>query len=175
MSFKSKCPVGASPIPARALANFCSRRPLRPSKKNWRTPESCINTPAAARRRRPRFVGFQRRHRPERSRQNRRSQNGVRIGSINPNLFQDQVYKFGSATSPESKRRAPKPNSHVQDCIEIGKATGSDLLRLWFADGTNYPGQDDIVARKRRMEEALESLARRDARTHDDAGGIQAV
>lgn len=81
---------------------------------------------------------------------------GVRIGSINPNVFQDQAYKFGSAASPNPAARA-EAESHVQHCIEIGKATGSDLLSLWFADGTNYPGQDDIVTRKRRMEEALKA------------------
>lgn len=84
------------------------------------------------------------------------AQNGVRIGSINPNLFQDQGYKFGSATSPNPDAR-DEAEAHVQDCIEIGKATGSDLLSLWFADGTNYPGQDDIVKRKRRMEDALKT------------------
>ncbi len=84
------------------------------------------------------------------------TQNGVRIGSINPNLFQDQVHKFGSAASPNPAARQ-EAEQHVQDCIAIGKATNSDLLSLWFADGTNYPGQDDIVTRKRRMEEALKA------------------
>lgn len=79
---------------------------------------------------------------------------GVRIGSINPNLFQDQVHKFGSAASPNPAARL-EAEQHVQDCIAIGKATSSDLLSLWFADGTNYPGQDDIVTRKKRMEVAL--------------------
>jgi L-rhamnose isomerase/sugar isomerase len=79
---------------------------------------------------------------------------GVRIGAINPNLFQDQVYKFGSTTSPNDRAR-DHANRHVMDSIAIGKAVGSDLLSLWFADGTNYPGQDDIVTRKRRMEGAL--------------------
>ncbi|HYO10340.1 MAG TPA: TIM barrel protein [Tepidisphaeraceae bacterium] len=79
---------------------------------------------------------------------------GVRIGSINPNLFQDQVYKFGSATSPNDRAR-DHASRHVMDCIAIARAVGSDLLSLWFADGTNYPGQDDIVTRKRRMEGAL--------------------
>ena len=81
-------------------------------------------------------------------------QNGVRIGSINPNLFQDQVYKFGSAASPDPQARA-HASRHVQDCIAIGKAVGSDLLSFWFADGTNYPGQDDIVSRKKRLAGAL--------------------
>ena len=82
------------------------------------------------------------------------AKNGVKIGSINPNLFQDQVYKFGSCCSQDPAAREAA-TQHVLDCIAIGKATGSDLLSLWFADGTNYPGQDDIVSRKRRMETAL--------------------
>ena len=79
---------------------------------------------------------------------------GVQIGSINPNFFQDQVYKFGSATSPDEHAPA-YAHRHVSDCINIAKAVGSKLLSLWFADGTNYPGQDDIVARKHRMHGAL--------------------
>jgi L-rhamnose isomerase / sugar isomerase len=80
--------------------------------------------------------------------------NGVRIGSINPNVFQDQVYKFGSVCSPDD-RAQEHAHRHVTDCIKIAKAVGSDVLSLWFADGTNYPGQDDLVARKRRMHGAL--------------------
>src|SRR5437016_2943784 len=80
--------------------------------------------------------------------------NGVKIGAINPNVFQDQVYKFGSVCSGDERARN-HAHRHVMDCIAIGKAVGSNLLSLWFADGTNYPGQDDIVTRKRRMEGAL--------------------
>ena len=80
--------------------------------------------------------------------------NGVRIGSINPNLFQDQVYKFGSACSPNPDART-SADTHVERCIAIGKAVGSNLLSLRFADGTNYPGQDDFIGRKRLMSEAL--------------------
>jgi L-rhamnose isomerase/sugar isomerase len=80
--------------------------------------------------------------------------NGVQIGSINPNLFQDQAYKFGSCTSPDESARSTA-NRHVMDCIAIGKAVGSNLLSFWFADGTNYPGQDDIAERKKRMHGAL--------------------
>jgi len=79
---------------------------------------------------------------------------GVRIGSINPNLFQDQVYKFGSVCSPNDNAQS-HAHRHVMDSISLGKALGSNLLSLWFADGTNYPGQDDIISRKRRMEGAL--------------------
>lgn len=80
--------------------------------------------------------------------------NGVRIGSINPNLFQDLVYKYGSACSPNAEARAAA-DEHVLNSIEIGRATGSDLISFWMADGTNYPGQDDIVSRKKHLEAAL--------------------
>jgi L-rhamnose isomerase/sugar isomerase len=79
---------------------------------------------------------------------------GVKIGSINPNFFQDQVYKFGSAASPDEKARH-HAHRHVSDCINIARAVDSKLLSLWFADGTNYPGQDDIISRKNRMHGAL--------------------
>jgi L-rhamnose isomerase/sugar isomerase len=82
------------------------------------------------------------------------AKNGVRIGSINPNLFQDQVYKFGSVCNPDESVRE-HAHRHLMDCIKIAKAVKSDLLSLWFADGTNYPGQDDIVERKHRMHGAL--------------------
>ena len=78
----------------------------------------------------------------------------MRIGSVNPNLFQDQIYKFGSVCSPDENAQA-HAHRHVADCINIARAVGSDLLSLWFADGTNYPGQDDLTARKHRMHGAL--------------------
>jgi L-rhamnose isomerase/sugar isomerase len=64
----------------------------------------------------------------------------VKIGAINPNLFQDQEYKWGSFghNDPPSARHAFK---HCYDSVDIMKATGSEYLSLWFADGTNYPGQ----------------------------------
>jgi L-rhamnose isomerase/sugar isomerase len=79
---------------------------------------------------------------------------GLHIGAINPNLFQDDVYKFGSVCHPDPavRRRAVE---HVLECVAIMKATGSGILSVWLADGTNYAGQDSIRARKRRMEEAL--------------------
>ena len=79
---------------------------------------------------------------------------GVRIGAINPNLFQDQLYKFGSVCSPD-ERAQHHAHRHVLDSINLGRAVGSNLLSLWFADGTNYPGQDDITSRKHRMHGAL--------------------
>ena len=82
---------------------------------------------------------------------------GVKIGAINPNLFQDQCYKFGSLASPD---RAARDHAvkHCLDSIEIGRQTQSDVLSLWLADGTNYPGQDDIVERKHRLAESLQKI-----------------
>ena len=80
--------------------------------------------------------------------------NGIRIGAINPNLFQDQTYKFGSVASPDEHARN-HAHRHVLDSINLARAVRSNLLSLWFADGTNYPGQDDITSRKHRMHGAL--------------------
>jgi L-rhamnose isomerase / sugar isomerase len=82
---------------------------------------------------------------------------GVRIGSINPNLFQDQCYKYGSLGNPDPTVRETAVK-HVLESIELGKAVKSEVVTLWFADGTNYPGQDNIRARKRRFEEGLSKV-----------------
>ena len=79
---------------------------------------------------------------------------GVRSGSINPNLFQDQEYKFGSLCNPDPTIRE-RALEHVFDCIEIGKALGSRDISLWMADGSNYPGTQSIRRRIAWLEEAL--------------------
>lgn len=79
---------------------------------------------------------------------------GVRLGAINPNVFQDEVYKLGSLANPDAGVRE-QALSHLLECVEVMKQTGSKLLSLWFADGTNYPGQDDIRRRKRAFLEGL--------------------
>lgn len=79
---------------------------------------------------------------------------GVRIGTVNPNLFQDQVYKYGSVCSPDPRARE-LADRHAMDCIALTRAVGTDAWSLWFADGTNYPGQDDLLTRKKRMQAAL--------------------
>ena len=79
---------------------------------------------------------------------------GIRMGSINPNVFQDQLYKLGSVGSPFETAR-DQALAHIIDCIKLGQQTGSKAVSLWFADGTNYPGQDSIRARKHRFEAAL--------------------
>src|SRR5215213_7925872 len=80
---------------------------------------------------------------------------GLRVGAVNPNLFQDPDYKLGSITHPHERVRH-KAVEHLLECVEIARELGSTAQSLWFADGTNYPGQDDLRARRRRM---LESLA----------------
>jgi L-rhamnose isomerase/sugar isomerase len=85
------------------------------------------------------------------------AEQGIEIGSINPNVFQDEIYKFGSFCNSEASVRRAAIDRAVE-CIDIMKTTGSSILSLWFADGTNYPGQDSFRARKRRMEEALEEV-----------------
>jgi L-rhamnose isomerase/sugar isomerase len=79
---------------------------------------------------------------------------GIRLGAVNPNFFEDQVYKFGSVCNPDESVQT-HAHRHMMQSIAIAKAIKSDTLSLWFADGTNYPGQDDIVERKLRMHGAL--------------------
>jgi L-rhamnose isomerase / sugar isomerase len=80
---------------------------------------------------------------------------GIAIGAINPNVFQEDDYKLGSVCNADPKIRR-KATDHLLECVEIGIQTGSTLLSLWFSDGTNYPGQDDIRARQDRLAAALE-------------------
>jgi L-rhamnose isomerase / sugar isomerase len=79
---------------------------------------------------------------------------GIRAGSINPNLFQDQEYKFGSLCNPSAEIRE-QAVSHVLDSIEIAKRLGSRDLSLWLPDGSNYPGTQSIRKRIGWLENAL--------------------
>jgi L-rhamnose isomerase / sugar isomerase len=79
---------------------------------------------------------------------------GLRVGAVNPNLFQDPDYKLGSVAHPDARVRE-RAVAHVLECIEIATELGSTAISLWLADGTNYPGQDDLRARRRRMVDAL--------------------
>ncbi|MDC2954362.1 L-rhamnose isomerase [Streptomyces gilvifuscus] len=79
---------------------------------------------------------------------------GVKLGAINSNTFQDDAYKLGSICHPDAAVRR-KAVDHLLECVDIMDATGSRDLKLWFADGTNYPGQDDIRARQDRLAEGL--------------------
>jgi L-rhamnose isomerase/sugar isomerase len=82
---------------------------------------------------------------------------GIAIGTINANVFQDDDYKLGSVANPDHRVRA-KALDHLLECTAIMDATGSRDLKLWFADGTNYPGQDDIRARQDRLAEGLAAV-----------------
>jgi len=86
--------------------------------------------------------------------------NGIAIGAVNANVFQDDDYKLGSVCHPTAAVRA-KAVAHLLECVDIMDATGSADLKLWFADGTNYPGQDDIAARQDRLTSALHSVYNR--------------
>jgi L-rhamnose isomerase/sugar isomerase len=79
---------------------------------------------------------------------------GVRPGSINPNVFQDQMYKYGSLGNPDAEIRQAALD-HIIDSIEIGIALGSRDLSLWFGDGSNYPGTQNIRHRRKWFEEGL--------------------
>jgi len=79
---------------------------------------------------------------------------GMRVGAVNPNLFQEEDYVLGSVCHPDAAVRR-KATEHLIECVETGRELGSDVLSLWFADGTNYAGQDSFVERRRRMRECL--------------------
>ena len=85
---------------------------------------------------------------------------GVGLGAINSNVFQDDDYMLGSVTNPDPAIRK-KALRHLLECVDIMDATGSRDLKLWFSDGTNYPGQDDIRARQDRLAEALSAVYER--------------
>ncbi len=82
---------------------------------------------------------------------------GIKIGAINPNLFQSQDYKFGSLTHSHPSIRN-KALDHIKECLEIMKKTGSYDLSLWLGDGSNYAGQVSMQKRKGYLEESLENI-----------------
>ncbi|MEV5728467.1 MULTISPECIES: L-rhamnose isomerase [Streptomyces] len=88
------------------------------------------------------------------------AERGLRLGAINSNTFQDDDYKLGSICHPDAAVRR-KAVDHLLECVDIMDATGSADLKLWFADGTNYPGQDDIRARQDRLAEGLAEVYER--------------
>jgi L-rhamnose isomerase/sugar isomerase len=82
---------------------------------------------------------------------------GIRIGAVNPNLFGEDDYRLGSLAHPDEavRRRAL---GHCRECIEIAQQVGSTIVSLWLADGTNYPGQDDLRSRYGRLTASLDEL-----------------
>ena len=82
---------------------------------------------------------------------------GIRIGTINSNVFQDEDYKLGSLTNPDERVRA-KAIAHHLECIDIMRATSAPALKIWLPDGTNYPGQDSIRERQDRLADSLSEI-----------------
>ena len=82
---------------------------------------------------------------------------GVRLGTVNSNTFQDNDYKYGSVCHPDAKIRQ-KAVDHLFECVDIMDQTGAQDIKLWFADGTIYPGQDDLRGRQERLAESLKKL-----------------
>lgn len=81
---------------------------------------------------------------------------GIKIGAINPNVFQEEDYKLGSLCNPAASVRQ-RAVDHMAECCEIMRAAGSDILSIWLGDGTNYAGQDSI---RRRRGYLIEGLAK---------------
>ena len=85
---------------------------------------------------------------------------GLRIGTINSNTFQDDAYKFGSLTHVDKAVRQMAIDHHFE-CIDVMHQTGSRDLKIWLADGTNYPGQGDIRGRQDRLADSLHAIYER--------------
>jgi L-rhamnose isomerase/sugar isomerase len=82
---------------------------------------------------------------------------GVTLGTINSNTFQDDDYKFGALTHHDDRIRRKAIDHHLE-CIDIMDATGSRDLKIWLAEGSNYPGQTDLRARQDRLQESLQEI-----------------
>src|SRR2546425_1052628 len=82
---------------------------------------------------------------------------GLRIGAVNPNLFQQESYRFGSLCHYDKQVRQ-RAIAHVLECILIAQAVDSNVISLWLADGTNYPGQDDLRRRRSRLLDSLQTI-----------------
>ena len=82
---------------------------------------------------------------------------GVSAGSINPNVFQDQEYKYGSIGNPDAAIRK-RALDHILDCVAIAEALGCRDISPWFADGSNFPGTQSIRDRIGWFETALKEV-----------------
>ncbi|WP_448256342.1 L-rhamnose isomerase [Microbacterium aurum] len=89
---------------------------------------------------------------------------GVSLGTVNSNTFQDEDYKFGALTHHDERIRRKAIDHHLE-CIDIMDATGSRDLKIWLAEGSNYPGQNDMRARQDRLQDSLQQIY---ARLADD-------
>jgi len=85
------------------------------------------------------------------------SELGVSLGAVNPNLFQAEPYRLGSLCHFDARVRR-QAVEHMLECIQIAQEVGSDVISLWLADGTNYPGQDDLRRRRHRLLDSLQAI-----------------
>ncbi len=84
-------------------------------------------------------------------------EHGVRLGTVNSNTFQDDDYKFGALTHVDETIRQKAIDHHLQ-CIDVMHETGSRDLKIWLAEGSNYPGQEDMRSRQDRLHESLSTI-----------------
>jgi L-rhamnose isomerase / sugar isomerase len=82
---------------------------------------------------------------------------GLALGTVNSNTFQDEAYKFGSLASLDAGVRR-KAIDHHFECLDVMDATGSRDLKIWLADGTNYPGQSDMRRRQDHLAQSLREI-----------------
>ena len=146
--------------------------PARPSRRRSPTPLRCTGSPAWRRPSRCTSRGTSSTTSPRCSAY--AEDLGVGLGTINSNTFQDDDYKLGSLTNADPKVRR-KAVEHNLDCIEIMNETGSRDLKIWLADGTNYPGQGDIRARQDWLAEGLRRDLRADRRRPAARAGVQVL
>ena len=101
-------------------------------------------------------------------------QRGIRIGAVNPNLFGEDDYRLGSVCNPDPavRRRAL---DHCLECVAIAQEVGSTIISLWLADGTNYPGQDDLRSPLRPAHRVARGALRRATRWHAPARRVQVL
>jgi L-rhamnose isomerase/sugar isomerase len=85
------------------------------------------------------------------------AEQGVAIGTINSNTFQDDDYKFGALTHEDERIRRKAIDHHLA-CIDVMDRTGSRDLKIWLAEGSNYPGQADLRARQDRLQDSLQTI-----------------
>ena len=105
----------------------------------------------------------------------RSSRAGCSVGAVNPNLFQDPDYKLGSVTHPDARGAREGRRAPARVPGDRRPRSGSTAQSLWLADGTNYPGQDDLRERRRRMLDCLGARLRRAARRAGAAGRVQVL
>ncbi len=82
---------------------------------------------------------------------------GIKSGSINPNLFQDQDYKYGSICNPSAEIRKVALD-HLLDSVQIARELDTPDVSIWVADGSNYPGTQNMRKRVGYMEEVFGAM-----------------